>query len=74
MGMLNQEIVIMGGARTPFGKFGGGLKDLSAADLAVIAGIEALRRAEVKIEDEPLLPSVRVHRYRAPYRSFDRLR
>jgi len=33
-----------------------------------------LRRADVKIEDEPLLPSVRVHRYRAPYRSFDRLR
>ena len=28
-----------------------------------------LRRADVKIEDEPLLPSVRVHRYRIPYRS-----
>ena len=27
-----------------------------------------LRRADVRIEDEPLLPSVRVHRYRAPYR------
>jgi len=51
MAMLNQEIVIMGGARTPFGKYGGGLKDLSAADLAVIAGIEALRRAEVKAEE-----------------------
>ena len=35
---------------------------------------QRLRRADVKIEDEPLLPSVRVHRYRAPYRSFDRLR
>ncbi len=49
--MLNQEIVIMGGARTPFGKYGGGLKDLSATDLAVIAGTEALRRADVKAEE-----------------------
>lgn len=49
--MLNQEIVIVGGARTPFGKYGGGLKDLSATDLAVIAGTEALRRADVKAEE-----------------------
>lgn len=28
-----------------------------------------LRRADVKIEDEPLLPSVRVYRYRTPYRA-----
>ena len=51
MGMLNQEIVIMGGARTPFGKYGGGLKDLTATDLAVLAGLEALRRADVKAEE-----------------------
>lgn len=31
-------------------------------------GSPRLRRADVRIEDEPLLPSVRVHRYRAPYR------
>lgn len=49
--MLKQEIVIMGGARTPFGKYGGGLKDLSAADLAVIAGLEAMRRSDVKPEE-----------------------
>ncbi len=49
--MLNQEIVIMGGARTPFGKYGGGLKDLTASDLAVLAGTEALRRADVKAEE-----------------------
>jgi acetyl-CoA acetyltransferase family protein len=49
--VLNQEIVIVGGARTPFGKYGGGLKDLSATDLAVIAGSEALRRADVKAEE-----------------------
>lgn len=28
-----------------------------------------LRRADVRIEDEPFLPSIRVHRYRCPYRS-----
>lgn len=28
-----------------------------------------LRRADVRIEDEPFLPSVRIHRYRLPYRS-----
>lgn len=49
--MLKQEIVIMGGARTPFGKYGGGLKDLTATDLAVLAGTEALRRADVKAEE-----------------------
>ncbi len=27
-----------------------------------------LRRADVRIEDEPYLPSVRIHRYRLPYR------
>jgi acetyl-CoA acetyltransferase family protein len=51
MPMLQQEIVILGGARTPFGKYCGSLRDLSATDLAVIAGSEALRRAEVKPEE-----------------------
>jgi hypothetical protein len=27
-----------------------------------------LRRADVRIEDEPFLPSIRIHRYRVPYR------
>lgn len=27
-----------------------------------------LRRADIRIEDEPFLPSVRIHRYRHPYR------
>ncbi len=49
--MLSKEIVIMGGARTPFGKFGGSFKDLSATDLAVLATKEALRRSEVKAEE-----------------------
>jgi hypothetical protein len=28
-----------------------------------------LRRADVRIEDEPFLPVIRIHRYRLPYRS-----
>jgi acetyl-CoA acyltransferase 2 len=49
--MLNKEIVILGGARTPFGKYGGGLKDLSATDLGVLASVEALKRSGVKPEE-----------------------
>lgn len=49
--MLNQEIVIAGGARTPFGKFGGSLKDFTATDLAVLASQEALQRAKVRPEE-----------------------
>ncbi len=36
-GAGEKEIVILPGARTPFGKFGGSLKDLTATDLGVIA-------------------------------------
>lgn len=39
-----KQIVILGGARTPFGKFGGALKDFSATDLAVFAAQGALER------------------------------
>ncbi|MEZ0372950.1 MAG: acetyl-CoA C-acyltransferase, partial [Candidatus Sericytochromatia bacterium] len=41
------ELVILHGARTPFGKFGGGLKDVSAVDLGVVATREALKRSQV---------------------------
>ncbi|MGD8190388.1 acetyl-CoA C-acetyltransferase [Brevibacillus ginsengisoli] len=39
--------VIVGAARTPFGKFGGALKDLAAVDLGAIVIKEALNRAGV---------------------------
>jgi len=39
--------VILGGVRTPFGKFAGGLSSLSASDLGGIAVKEALVRANV---------------------------
>ena len=40
---LPQEIVFVAGRRTPFGTFGGTLKDMGATDLAVHAAAAALR-------------------------------
>jgi acetyl-CoA C-acetyltransferase len=42
--------VIVGGARTPIGKFLGGLKDCSAADLGGVAIAAALQRAGLRGE------------------------
>ncbi len=44
------ELVIIHGARTPFGKFGGGLKDISAVDLGVLTAKEAMLRSKVDPE------------------------
>lgn len=43
--------VILGGARTPFGKFDGGLSGFSASDLGGFAVKEALNRAGVKPDE-----------------------
>jgi acetyl-CoA C-acetyltransferase len=43
--------VILSGARTPFGKFGGGLSHLTASELGGIVVKEALNRAELHEED-----------------------
>ena len=43
----DQDIVILGGARTPFGDFGGALKDLDAVELGVHAARGALERSRV---------------------------
>ena len=45
------KTVIIDGARTPFGKFGGAFASLSASELGGIAMKEALRRAAVKPEE-----------------------
>ncbi len=42
-----KEVVIVSAARTPFGKFGGGLKGLQASDLGGLAIKEALKRAHI---------------------------
>lgn len=43
----DEDIVILGGARTPFGDFGGALKDLDAVELGVHAARGALERSRV---------------------------
>lgn len=43
-----EKIYIVGGARTPFGSFGGGLKDVSEMDLAVFASQGALKKSNVQ--------------------------
>jgi acetyl-CoA acyltransferase 2 len=48
MPKLGREIVILSAARTPFGKFGGAFKDLSATELAVVAARAALERGKVE--------------------------
>src|SRR6201988_984012 len=45
--MMNKNLLILGGARTPMGEYGGALKDLSAIDLGAIAARGALERAHV---------------------------
>ncbi len=45
------DIVFLSGVRTGFGSFGGTLKDLSATDLAVVAGREAIARSGVAAAD-----------------------
>lgn len=42
-----RDVVIVGAARTPFGKFGGSLKSLKAVDLGAIAIREAIDRAGI---------------------------
>lgn len=44
------DVVILGGARTAFGTYGGGLRDVSATDLGVIASKGALGRAKLAPE------------------------
>ena len=43
--MTDRDIVILRGARTPFGTFGGSFKDVSATDLGVTAARGALERS-----------------------------
>lgn len=54
------KTVILEGARTPFGRFGGALSTLSASDLGAIAIKEALSRGGVKKEaiDEVIIGTV----------------
>jgi len=55
-----KEVVIVGAARTPVGRFGGSLKDILAVQLGVIAVQEALNRAGLPKDkvDEVILGNV----------------
>lgn len=46
----HDEVVVVSGQRTPFGAFGGSLKDVGATDLAVHAGRAALEKCGIKAE------------------------
>src|SRR5262245_44912883 len=46
-----REVFIAGAVRTPIGRFGGTLKDWSAADLAVPSVNETIRRAGIESSD-----------------------
>jgi len=48
---MMKEAVIVSATRTPVGKFGGALKDLSAPKLGAIAVREAVRRARIEPKD-----------------------
>jgi acetyl-CoA acetyltransferase family protein len=47
----NTDIVFLSAVRTPFGTYGGSLKDISAIDLSVLASKAALERAGVQGTD-----------------------
>ena len=46
-----REIVIVGAARTPIGKFGGTLKDVSAVQLGTYAVKAAIKQAKIDPEE-----------------------
>ena len=49
--MLMQDVVIVSGARTPVGRFGGAFKDVPASDLGAAAIRAAVERASIRPED-----------------------
>ena len=48
---LPTELVFLAAKRTPFGTYGGALKDVTATDLAVHASKAALKQSGVALED-----------------------
>src|SRR5579872_4289357 len=49
--MATPEVLILGAARTPIGKFGGSLRDLHPAELGAVAARAAIKRAGVTPAD-----------------------
>src|SRR5687767_12702179 len=46
--MAAREVVILGAARTPIGRYGGSFKDLHPAELGAVAARAALERAGIE--------------------------
>jgi acetyl-CoA acyltransferase 2 len=63
---MSCDFLLVGAARTPFGRFNGGLKDTPAVDLAVIASREALRRAGVDPQEVDNVVMGNVHQSSSP--------
>jgi acetyl-CoA acetyltransferase family protein len=42
-----RDVVVLGGARTAFGTYGGGLRDVSATDLGIVAAKGAIERSKI---------------------------
>lgn len=49
--MKNHDVVLLEGARTPFAKFCGAFKDISAIELGAIAAREAVARSGISVEE-----------------------
>ncbi len=49
--MADREVVIINGARTAIGGFGGTLRNLTVVDIGVVAVKEAIKRSAIKPED-----------------------
>jgi len=49
--MVDREVVIINGARTPIGRFGGALRDLNVIDIGIVAVKGVIERSAVKPED-----------------------
>ena len=49
--MTSNDIVFLSAVRTPFGTFGGSLKDISVIDFTTVAAKEAIKRAGIEAAD-----------------------
>jgi acetyl-CoA C-acetyltransferase len=49
--MAAREVVILGAARTPIGRYGGALKDIHPAELGAVAARAAITRAKVPVDE-----------------------
>ncbi|EPR28895.1 3-ketoacyl-CoA thiolase [Geobacillus sp. WSUCF1] len=52
---MSTDIVLIEGARTPFAKFCGSFREISATDLGAIAAREAMKKAGIEPEEIDML-------------------